>query len=66
MIIQVNGEKHSFQDSITIRELISNLKLDPRKIAIEYNLEILPRSLYESTLIKDNDKIEIVHFIGGG
>ncbi len=66
MIIQVNGEKYSFEDSITISELLSNLKFDHRKIAIEYNLEILPRSLYESTFIKDNDKIEIVHFIGGG
>ncbi|PPR78379.1 MAG: Thiazole synthase [Alphaproteobacteria bacterium MarineAlpha2_Bin1] len=66
MIIQVNGEKISFKDSISISELILNLKFDHRKIALEYNLEILPRSLYESTFIKNNDKIEIVHFIGGG
>ncbi len=66
MIIHVNGEKYSFQEPITISELISKLELDSRKIAIEYNLEILPRSLFEKTLIKNGDRIEIVHFIGGG
>ena len=66
MIIHVNGEKYSFKEPITISELISKLELDSRKIAIEYNLEILPRSLFEKTLIKNGDRIEIVHFIGGG
>ena len=66
MIIHVNGEKYSFQEPITISELILKLELDSRKIAIEYNLEILPRSLFEITSIKNGDKIEIVHFIGGG
>jgi thiamine biosynthesis protein ThiS len=46
--------------------LIDALGLDGRKLAIERNLEIVPRSVYDQTPLSDGDRIEIVHFIGGG
>ncbi len=46
--------------------LLSLLDLDARKVAIERNLEIVPRSLFAATALADGDRIEIVHFIGGG
>ena len=50
----------------TVAELVAALGLDPRKVAVERNLEIVPRSAYDRTRLADGDRIEIVHFIGGG
>ena len=47
-------------------DLVDSLGLDPRKVAVERNLEIVPRSAYSSVRLADGDRIEIVHFIGGG
>ena len=49
-----------------LSDLVATLGLDPRKVAVERNLEIVPRSLYAATPLADGDRIEIVHFIGGG
>ncbi len=49
-----------------LQALVTALGLDLRKVAVERNLEIVPRSLYAATPIADGDRIEIVHFIGGG
>ena len=51
---------------MSVHELLSSLGMDPAKIAVERNLEIVPRSTYGSTPVVDGDRIEIVHFIGGG
>ncbi len=64
--ITLNGEKKILQQPITVQELVEELKLDVRKIAIERNLEIVSRPVYDQTALQDGDEVEIVHFIGGG
>ena len=66
MDITVNGEKKRFEGPITVAGLLAALELQPRKIAVERNLEIIPRSLFGETALSDGDKIEIVQFVGGG
>lgn len=66
MIITLNGNPFKLEKAISVAELVQGLQLDMRKIAIEKNLEIVPRSQYSSTKINDDDRIEIVSFIGGG
>ncbi len=51
---------------MVIEDLLSALGLDSRKVAVERNLAIVPRSAYLTTVLSDGDRIEIVHFIGGG
>ena len=64
--IQLNGEVKSLHSSATIAEMVTELGLDSRKIAIEQNRSIIPKSAYSNTLIAANDAIEIVAFMGGG
>jgi thiamine biosynthesis protein ThiS len=66
MKLWVNGEERSIEAAATVAALVAVLGLDGRKVAVERNLEIVPRSIYGSTAIADGDRIEIVHFIGGG
>jgi sulfur carrier protein len=66
MQLVINGESRSFSGLDDIAALVIALGLDTRKVAIERNLEIVPRSLFAKTPIADGDRIEIVHFIGGG
>ena len=61
----LNGEARDLE-AAHVAGLVATLGLDPRKVAVERNLEIVPRSLYAATPIADGDRIEIVHFIGGG
>ena len=66
MRIQLNGEEQTFDGVETVAALVAALELDPRKVAVERNLEIVPRSTYADTPVTDGDRIEIVTFIGGG
>ena len=66
MQLTINGEARQFDALGSVSALIDSLGLDPRKVAIERNLEIVPRSTYAATPLADGDRIEIVHFIGGG
>lgn len=65
MRIQVNGEPREVA-AATVLALVEELGLDVRKVAVERNLEIVPRSLHGSTAIMDGDRIEVVQFVGGG
>ena len=65
MRIQVNGDTHEVA-ARTILALVGELGLDPRKVAVERNLEIVPRSLHEETALAEGDRIELVVFVGGG
>jgi sulfur carrier protein len=65
MDIVVNGEPMSIE-SLSVLGLLDRLKIDPRRVAVELNLDILPKSDYEITILQDGDKLEIVHFVGGG
>ena len=64
--IQVNGEPHSCKAEITMLELLSELELNPRLIAVEYNGEILHRQYWTDTLMQSGDRLEIVTIVGGG
>jgi thiamine biosynthesis protein ThiS len=64
--LTVNGESRSIADGARVADLVSDLNLDGRKIAVERNLEIVPRSQYAGTALQDGDRIEIVAFVGGG
>ena len=64
--LTVNGEKRQFASPISVAQLLSELKIDSSKVALERNLEIVPRSCYTDTMLEEGDRIEIVHFIGGG
>lgn len=66
MRLTINGEMRDMTGAATVAELLASLELDARKIAIELNREIVPRSAYDATGLNEGDKIEIVHFIGGG
>jgi len=66
MNLTVNGESRGFDGEPTVASLVEALGLDVRKVAVERNLEIVPRSAYAATGLSDGDRIEIVHFIGGG
>jgi thiamine biosynthesis protein ThiS len=66
MKLWVNGEEKSLEAVTDIAALVAALGLDGRKVAVERNLQIVPRSTYGSTPLADGDRIEIVHFIGGG
>ncbi len=64
--IQLNGKKITIQTNFLITDLLKKYKLYNKKIAIELNGSIIPKSDYKKKKLKNNDIVEIVHFIGGG
>ena len=64
--IQLNGKKVTIKPKTTIYELLKKFKLNNKKVAIEHNKIIVPRSNYKKKYLRNNDKLEVVHFIGGG
>jgi thiamine biosynthesis protein ThiS len=66
MQLQINGELRSFPEKLSLSELIAQLGMKQDRVAVELNLEIVPRGNWEATVLKDGDKLEIVHFVGGG
>lgn len=66
MNIQINGNIQQFDNNLTAAQLVEKLGLQGRRIAMEVNQEILPRSNYESYQFKENDQVEIIHAVGGG
>ncbi len=66
MQVTINGERHTFPQPLTVEQVLRQMGLDGRKVAVERNLEIVPRSGYGEVELADGDRVEIVHFIGGG
>lgn len=66
MQIQLNGEAYPLDEPITLTDLVERLGLAGKRLAIELNLEIVPRSQFAETRLADGDRVEIVHAIGGG
>jgi sulfur carrier protein len=64
--IQVNGEKKEIPDGLKLAALVEWLKLPSDRVAVEHNLEIVPRNLWQATAVNDGDRLEVVHFVGGG
>ncbi|MCL5425205.1 sulfur carrier protein ThiS [Halopseudomonas salegens] len=66
MQIQLNGEAYDLERPVTLAELLERLELAGKRLAIEHNLDIVPRSQYAETTLQAGDRVEIVHAIGGG
>jgi len=64
--LTINGETKSFDNISTLAALVESLGLKADRLAIELNLDIVPRSSWPVTDLKDGDRLEIVHFVGGG
>jgi sulfur carrier protein len=63
--IFVNGEEQTIE-STSVLGYLKEIEIDPQRVAVELNLDILPKGEYDTTQLKDGDRIEIVHFVGGG
>jgi len=66
MNIILNGEPHTLTEQCTIGSLIEQLELTGKRVAVEVNLDIIPRSEHNKHQLQENDKVEVVHAIGGG
>ena len=66
MRIVLNGEDRTLTPGLSVSGLLKELGIDGRKVAVERNLEIVSKSAFETTMLGDGDRLEIVHFIGGG
>jgi sulfur carrier protein len=64
--VQVNGENHTFSSSLSLPQLLEQIEMNPRLVAVEYNGEILHRQYWSQTIIKNSDRLEIVTIVGGG
>jgi thiazole synthase len=64
--VVINGESREIPAGLSVNEMLARLGITPGRVAVEYNLEILPRSRWEQTRVQSGDRFEIVHFVGGG
>jgi len=64
--IQLNGDPYELAGPMTIAALLAQLEIEPRRVAVEHNLDIVKRARYETTTINEGDEVEIVNFVGGG
>ena len=64
--IQLNGDPYEINGRTNLNELLNKLKIQKNKVAIEVNGEIVQKDKYQNLFLRKNDKVEIVHFIGGG
>ena len=64
--IHVNGESRAWRSGATVAELLQDLDIRTERVAVELNLEILDRAVFDQRLLKDGDRVEIMSFIGGG
>ncbi len=66
MNLIVNGEAKDIKEGSTVRGMLENLGITAARVAVEVNLEIVPKATFEERILQDGDRIEIVHFVGGG
>jgi thiamine biosynthesis protein ThiS len=64
--VQINGEQREVADGSNLDDLVRELSLTPARIAIELNRDVVRRADWNRTILNDDDRIEIVHFVGGG
>ena len=64
--IQLNGKKVNISQKTTLFDLVKKYKLDKKKVAVELNGKIINKNIFKKKILKNNDVVEIVHFIGGG
>ena len=66
MKVQVNGEQSTVREGLTVAELVTESGLADRRVAVELNRNVLARDRWASTELREDDVVEIVHFVGGG
>ncbi|PYX85349.1 MAG: thiamine biosynthesis protein ThiS [Acidobacteria bacterium] len=66
MKLVINGEEKSFGSTLSLASLIAQMGMKPDRVAVELNREIVPRGDWPQTNLSDGDRLEIVHFVGGG
>ncbi len=66
MKLTVNGEEMELEQGATVKGLLESLKLTPELVVVELNLNMLKRDELPKTVLKENDQVEVVHFVGGG
>ena len=66
MNLIINGEDRQFDSALTVATLLERLGMKPDRVAVELNRELVPRERWTATQLADDDKLEIVHFVGGG
>lgn len=66
MRVEINGEEREVEEPVTLSELVRQLGLTPERVAIEYNRQVARRADWPEILLAEGDRIEIVHFVGGG
>ena len=66
VVITLNGDPHDLSGPLTVAQLLSQLKIDPRRVAVELNLVVLKRATFDTALVQEGDRVEIVNFVGGG
>jgi thiamine biosynthesis protein ThiS len=64
--IRLNGEPHDLAGPLSVTALLTELGIDPRRVAVEHNQIVVRRAAYESTLVQEGDEVEVVNFVGGG
>jgi thiamine biosynthesis protein ThiS len=66
VIVTINGDRRGIPDGLSVAALLDYLNMARERVALERNLEILPRAQWDATQVQPNDSFEIVHFVGGG
>ena len=66
MRITLNGEPHDLAGPLTVTDLLAQLQIDARRVAVEHNLTVIKRDAFDRTMVNEGDEVEIVNFVGGG
>ena len=66
MTIRLNGEPYELPGPLTITDLLQQLNIDARRVAVELNLQVLKRGTYDTSTVNEGDEVEVVNFVGGG
>jgi thiamine biosynthesis protein ThiS len=66
MTIILNGDRVELAGPLTVTALLSQLEIDPRRVAVEHNIVVVKRTAFDDTVIREGDQVEIVNFVGGG
>ena len=66
MKIRLNGDPFEIAGPLSISALLAELNVEPRRVAVEHNLDVIKRARYETTMVNEGDEVEIVNFVGGG
>ncbi|HUE84680.1 MAG TPA: sulfur carrier protein ThiS [Vicinamibacterales bacterium] len=66
MTIRLNGDPYDAPGPLSVSQLLSHLQIDPRRVAVELNLVVLKRQVFDTTTVNEGDEVEIVNFVGGG